>query len=82
MSLLLTIVGAYLKIIHAKGAEEFLIISLLASLFFLFAFISDVKKSPYIHSSEKFMWTIGFIFMGWLTGLLYLIKYRRLHHKA
>ena len=82
LSVLLTIIGAWLKITHVQGAEEFLIISLLASAVFLFVFISDVQRSPYVNRSEKFMWTIGFIFMGWLAGLLYLIKYRRLHRNA
>jgi hypothetical protein len=80
LSMILTIIGAWLKIIHAEGAEEFVICALLATGFFLYVFISDTRKSLYMNSTEKLMWVIGFIFMGWLAGFLYLTNHRR-HHR-
>lgn len=76
--LLLTALGAYLKIIHSELADDFLIIGLITSLVFLFCFISNVIKARHITPNEKFMWVVGFVFMGWLAGGLYLIK----HHKV
>lgn len=77
MCLIITLIGAYLKISHSEGAETLLIIGLIATLIFIVSAIYEVRTSNRIADSEKTMWTIGFIFMGGFAGLIYLIIGRK-----
>lgn len=67
-------IGAILKSMHYKFASPFLIIGLILTLGYIFLGIVEVQQSKRIAASEKLMWTIGFLFFGFLTGLLYLIN--------
>jgi hypothetical protein len=76
-SILTTIVGACLKIIHSEGAEVLLIIGLIASLIFIVTAVYEVRTSKRIGYAEKTMWTIALIFIGGITGIIYMIVGRR-----
>jgi positive regulator of sigma E activity len=76
-SLLLTAIGGGLKIIRVEGAELLLVVGLIATWLFLSVFILEVIRATYVKRGEKFKWIAGFIFLGWFTAFLYLIKYRR-----
>ena len=76
-SFLTVIVGAFLKIEHYPYAYLTIIVGLLFHLIFLIAGIYEVSKSKKIEVSEKFMWTVGFIFFGSVAGLVYLLSARK-----
>lgn len=75
--LLITIIGAWMKITHATGAKNILTIGIIATAVFIVAAIYEVRTSPKIDNSEKTMWTIAFIFFSGITGLVYILMGRR-----
>jgi len=72
-----TFIGAYLKITHAAGAENFLMIGILASVIFIATAIYEVQNSKRINHREKTMWTIAFLFFNGFAGLIYFFLGRR-----
>ena len=76
-SFFLTIIGSMLKIMHWSYAIIFLTISLLLLGVFIVVSVNEILKSKKIDGVEKFMWVIGFLFFGILTGLLYLTGSRK-----
>lgn len=77
VSPVITLIGAYLKITHAPGAETLLIIGTVTTLVFIISAIYEVRTSRRIDSREKTMWTIAFIFMSGITGIIYLLIGRK-----
>jgi len=77
VGLLITLIGAYLKITHSEGAEALLIIGVIAWLSFIVTAIYEVRTSNRIDNTEKTMWTIAFIFFGGIAGLIYFLIGRR-----
>jgi hypothetical protein len=77
LSILTTIVGAWLKIIHSEGAEVLLIIGLIASLIFIVTAVYEVRTSKRIGDAEKTVWTIALILSGAMTGIIYMLVGRR-----
>lgn len=76
-SFIITLIGAYLKIIHTEGADVWLTIGIIASIVFIVSAIYEVRTSRRIDNTEKTMWTIGFILFSSITGLLYILIGRR-----
>ena len=80
ISLVLELVGALMKIMHLPGADALLIIGMVANGVFIVSALSEVWGSVRINTSEKVMWTIAFIFMGFLgaiAGILYVVIGRK-----
>lgn len=80
ISLVLELVGALMKIMHLPGADALLIIGMVANGAFIVSALSEVWGSVRINTSEKVMWTIAFIFMGFLgaiAGILYVVIGRK-----
>ena len=77
ISFIITSIGAYLKITHADGSDNALMSGILATLIFIVSPIYEVSTSTRIDHREKTMWTIGFIFMGGFTGLIYFLLGRK-----
>ena len=77
LSILFSIIGAYLKITHIQGVETFLIIAMLSTLVFIISAIYEVRTSPNITISEKNMWTIVLIFISGVAGLIYIFMGRK-----
>ena len=77
VSLIITIIGGYLKITHSEGSDSFLIIGIIAMLVFIVSAIYEVRTSNRVDNTEKTMWTIAFIFMSGLAGLVYFLIGRK-----
>lgn len=77
VSILVTILGAYLKIMHAPFAEPALIVGVIASLIFIVSAIYEVRTSNRIDFTEKTLWTIAFILFSGLAGIVYFVIGRR-----
>ncbi|MHA8090067.1 GldL-related protein [Aquirufa antheringensis] len=80
ISLVLELVGALMKIMHLPGADALLIIGMVANGAFIVSALSEVWGSVRINTNEKVMWTIAFIFMGFLgaiAGILYVVIGRK-----
>ena len=69
--------GTVLKIMHAPFADLLFQISFAFYLVFAVLALYEVFQSSRIEKNEKFMWTIGFIFLGTLVGILYLVTGRK-----
>ena len=77
LSFIFTILGALFKIMHWPGATIMLIIGLLSLAFFVIMAIYEVHNSKNINGSEKFMWTIGFLFFATIAGFVYILSGRK-----
>lgn len=77
ISFTLTIVGALFKIMHWENATIIMAIGLIALAVFVLLAIFEIMNSKKIDGAEKFMWTIGFLFFGTITGLIYLLSARK-----
>ena len=80
ISLVLVLLGAFMKILHLPGAEQLLIVGMVTNGVFVIAALSEVWRSERIDKNEKIMWTIAFIFMGFLgtiAGIVYLLLGRK-----
>lgn len=77
LAMLIVIFGSLLKIMHWPYATEVMIIGLLSQLVFIILSLTEISKSDKIDGTEKFMWFIGFIFIGTITGLVYLLSARK-----
>ena len=80
ISLVLVLVGAFMKILHLPGAEQLLIVGMVTNGVFVVSALSEVWRSERIDKNEKIMWTIAFIFIGFLgtiAGIVYLLFGRK-----
>lgn len=77
ISFLITLIGAYLKITHYQGADAILIIGVITTLIFIVSAIYEVRTSKRIDHAEKNIWTIAFILMSGITGVVYFLIGRR-----
>ena len=62
---------------HWSYAREVMILGLLSQLVFIILSLTEISKSDRIDGTEKFMWFIGFIFIGTISGLLYILSARK-----
>jgi hypothetical protein len=76
-SIVIVILGALIKIMHYPYSQIVLVVGLLSLVVFWIVAISEIKSSTRITGSEKFMWIIGLIFCGSITGLVYLLSGRK-----
>lgn len=72
-----SIVAATLKILHVEGSQTLFIIAVLSTAIYILLGVFEVNYSTKIKSPEKIMWTIGFIFLGFITGIIYLFAARK-----
>lgn len=77
LSILMTIIGAILKINHHTLATPVMAIGLILLAIFIIAAIYEVMNSSKIGGNEKFMWIIGFLFFGSISGFVYLVSARK-----
>lgn len=80
ISLVFSLVGAFMKILHLPGADQLLIIGMVSNGVFVVSALSEVWRSERIDKNEKIMWTIAFVFMGFLgaiAGIVYLFMGRK-----
>jgi hypothetical protein len=77
LAMLIVVFGSLLKIMHWSYAIEVMILGLLSQLVFIILSLTEISKSDRIDGTEKFMWFMGFIFMGIISGLLYILSARK-----
>jgi hypothetical protein len=77
LSFVLTILGAYLKIMHTTGADTILAIALFATLAYVLLAIYEVWSSDLFTHGEKIMWTVTFVMLMSIGGLIYFLMGRR-----
>ena len=80
ISLALSLVGALMKILHLPGAEQLLMVVVVSNGVFVVSALTEVWRSVRIDKNEKIMWTIAFVFMGFLgaiAGIVYLLLGRK-----
>jgi len=77
LSLIIVVIGAMMKILQWPNSGTVLAIGLLAQLVFIILSLTEISKSDKIDGTEKFMWFIGFIFMGTIAGLIYILSARK-----
>ena len=77
ISFILILAGAIMKILHFAGSDTMINLGFIIGLIFIVAAIFEVVTSKRINNSEKTMWTIGFILLSGLVGLIYIISGRR-----
>jgi hypothetical protein len=73
----LMLTGAYLKILHAGGADILLAAGLIATVVFIIMSLVEVFSSSKIEQHEKVMWTIALILGGTIAGLIYIFIGRK-----
>ena len=71
LSLLIGLIGAALKIMHLPGGQIFITISVALTVVYVVCGLYEIYGSNRITMNEKVMWTIGFILLSTITGLLY-----------
>ncbi len=77
VGLILSIIGAYLQIIHSSYADIFLMAGIMFTFLFIGSAVTEVFASKRIAKNEKLMWTIGFVFFSSIAGLVYVLIGRR-----
>ena len=76
LSFIIAIVGSLLMIVREGDPEFLLILAVFFWLVFVVSSIIEVRRSQ-IPNSEKWMWTLAFIFFSGLAGLIYLLIGRK-----
>ena len=71
------LIGAVLKIMYYSYAGFLLNTSIAFYLIFACLVIFEVLQSNRIERTEKIMWTIGMLFFGSITGIVYLVSGRK-----
>lgn len=76
LALVFSVIGAFLKILHLPGGSEVLIVSMAFTLAFIVIGLMDVFRTR-IRPIEKLMWLTGFLFVSWITGIVYYFVSKR-----
>jgi hypothetical protein len=77
LSFAFQLIGPFFKIMHLPLGEELLIAGIVSH-YLLAAFaITEIWQSGKIERIEKIMWTVAFLFLGGLVGLLYILMGRK-----
>ena len=71
------VIGAFVKIMHYPNGAIILSIGLLSSLIFIVLGLIDVYSDKKMEIPVKFMWLIGFIFISWISGILYYPNFKK-----
>ena len=70
-------IGPLFKIMHLPFAEELLFIVIISHFLVAILALFEIWQSGKIERIEKIMWTIAFLFLGGLVGLLYVLVGRK-----
>lgn len=77
ITVIFNLLGTFFKISHYPHGSLLLSISVITSLVFIILGLIDVYKNNNSKPYEKIMWTVGFIFLSWIAGLLYYSKFKK-----
>jgi threonine/homoserine/homoserine lactone efflux protein len=73
----LTIIGAFMKLNHVSYSQIVMTVGIVSMAVFVILALSEIYKSTKIDGTEKFMWTIGMVFLSFFAGIAYLIWARK-----
>lgn len=77
LGFILTLIGALFKIQHWTNANLLLTLGLMATLLFIMLSLYEIFNSDRITKNEKVMWSVGFLFTGTITGIVYMTMGRK-----
>jgi hypothetical protein len=77
IGILVTILGAYRKILHYSGSETYLVIGLFAWMLFIAIAVYEVASSRRINGTEKTMWILSLLFFSGIAGIVYVLIGRK-----
>jgi len=72
-----SIIGFYLHLTHNFLADFMLALGSIGALVIFILGLIDVLSYNTIRTSEKVMWICGFIFITYITGLVYFKNFKR-----
>ncbi|MBN8640289.1 MAG: PLDc N-terminal domain-containing protein [Flavobacteriales bacterium] len=75
--LILTIVGAFMKLSDIDFSSVVMSIGIASLVIFIFLSLSEIYQSTRIDGTEKFMWTVGMLLLSFFAGIAYLIWGRK-----
>ncbi len=82
LSVISSVLGAFLKILHVPGANILFIIWVLLTVLYIVVALYEIYTSPRLQLSEKIMWTVTFLVATMLAAILYMIVCRpKLRHE-
>ncbi|MBN9351639.1 MAG: PLDc N-terminal domain-containing protein [Chitinophagaceae bacterium] len=70
----LIIISAYLHLVHSTIASYFITATLLLFITFDILCLAWIYRSKSMNKSEKWMYGIAVVLVGWIGGLLYLVR--------
>lgn len=73
----LSLIGAILKLQKLEFSGVFMTIGILALITFIVSCLLEINESKTIDGTERFMWTIGFVFFWFITAIVYIISGRK-----
>jgi len=76
-SLTLVFVQYFTKYMDLPGRNSLTFINLPFIVTFIVLALKEIYSSTRVKMAEKIMWTIGFIGLNWLVGLIYLLFARK-----
>ncbi len=76
-SLFLVPLGAFMKILHSPTADFFLESGLVCTGIAIAIGIYEVRTTIRLNKHEKFMWTMGLLFLTFVALPLYYLKVRK-----
>jgi hypothetical protein len=77
VSTVLVFIGAMMKIVHLSYSNIILPVGMTLSLVYICIGLYDSFLDQKDSSIVKLMWLIGFIFLSWVTGILYLPRLKK-----
>ncbi len=77
IAFIVSLVGVIFKINHWSYSDEFLVISIMATLVYVGIGIYEVNQSKKLTGFYKFIWTLTFVFFSFFAGLYYFAVKRK-----
>lgn len=72
-----SLTGALLKLQKLEFSGVFMTLGILALITLIVSCLLEINESKTIDGTEKFMWTIGFVFFWFITAIVYFISGRK-----
>lgn len=71
ISVLTSLIGLFLKILHLPGAQVFLVLGIIMTFVYAIIALVEIYGTDRITTNEKIMWTVSFVLFSTLAGVLY-----------
>jgi len=77
LCIVLSVTGVVFRIQHYPYGQMLIILGTLSSLGFIIPGLTDVFKNENNKIPAKSAWLVCFIFLSWITGLVYFKTYKK-----